>query len=128
MIGYFSRDAYWLYDPGSQWIFCSCDIIFKEETGHKILLAMSETPSKAEVNEQVSLDASVTADVPLSTSTPTVVPPAAPTAPIVKLRHLICTQRPIQAILNSEASELTIAEAQQSDKDWQQMDQPLPMP
>ena len=45
LIGYFGWDAYWIFDPISQKIFCSWDIVFKEGIRHKTLPPLTDLSS-----------------------------------------------------------------------------------
>ena len=114
LIGYFGRDAYQIFDPETQKIFHSCDVIFEEGLGHKTL------PLPIESVDDLGHVLPVTnTGTPLDTAEPNA--QTTPDAPVITepvLHHSACTAKPSTAIINSMASERAIEVARTIGKDW----------
>ena len=51
LIGYFGHDAYRIFNPDSQRIFCSCDVVFEKGIGYKMLPLSSGLTGGGDVDE-----------------------------------------------------------------------------
>lgn len=121
LIGYFSCDAYWIFDPDSQKIFRSRDVVFEEGTGHKSLPSFVDPPGSDGTVKLPSTPpiadtgAGVTVQSDVSSTSPSVVP-------LTPVKPVLCcsTQapKPSTAIVNSIASKQAIADACMMGEDW----------
>ena len=108
MIRYFGRDAYRLYDPMTQQVFHSRDILFEEGLSHKMLPA----PSQGEIHEILPEEPTMTPMTPEYTT----IHPTKSSDPLTCCST--CTQVITQAAIDSQDSEHTIEEARKSGMDW----------